>query len=136
MDSAAKPGSGEHDSKSAYSTAVIGFLILGVVLRLVRYLQNYPMWCDETMLAANLLQRGWIDLAQPLDYHQVCPIGFLALEWAVVQLLGFSEMSLRLIPVLCAVGSVPLFHLMARRTLAQARVELYWRWRCSPYRNL
>ena len=73
---------------------VIGFIILGVVLRLVRCLLNYPMWCDETMLAANLLDRSWTALAQPLAYRQVCPLGFLALEWIVVQLIGFSELSL------------------------------------------
>ena len=74
----------EQDPKPTFSRAVIGFMILGIVLRLVRYLQNYPMWCDETMLAANLLDRHWNELAQPLAYRQVCPVGFLALEWAVV----------------------------------------------------
>ena len=100
-----------------FSRAVIGFMILGIVLRLVRYLQNYPMWCDETMLAANLLDRHWNELAQPLAYRQVCPVGFLALEWAVVRLLGFSELSLRFIPVLCGLVSVPLFGFLARRLL-------------------
>ncbi len=107
----------ERDSKAALRWALLGFMILGVALRLVRYLQNYPMWCDETMLAANLLGRRSTDLAQPLLYRQVCPVGFLALEWAVVQLFGFSELSLRLIPLVCAVASVPLYHLLARLVL-------------------
>jgi len=117
MDGTVEPASEERNPKAAFSRAVTGFVILGIVLRLVRCLQNYPMWCDETMLAANLLERRWTDLAQPLHYRQVCPLGFLALEWAVVQLFGFSEFSLRLIPVLCALASVPLFHFLARRTL-------------------
>jgi hypothetical protein len=107
----------EYNSKVGFSRLVIGFIILGVVLRLVRCLLNYPMWCDETMLAANLLDRPWTTLAQPLAYRQVCPLGFLALEWIVVQLMGFSELSLRLIPVVCAIASVPLFYLLARRVL-------------------
>src|SRR5580698_9556770 len=98
----------QRDSKAGLTWALIGFMVLGVALRLIRYLQNYPMWCDETMLAVNLLGRRWTDLAQPLLYRQVCPLGFLALEWVVVQLFGFSELSLRLIPVVCAVASVPL----------------------------
>ncbi len=77
------------------------------------------MWCDETMLAANLLGRRWTELAQPLDYRQVCPLGFLGLEWLVIQALGFSELSLRLIPALCAVASVPLFLFLARRVLGE-----------------
>jgi hypothetical protein len=96
---------------------VLRFLALAVVLRLARTLLNYPMWCDETMLAANLLDRDWSDLTQPLDYRQVCPLGFLALQWLVVRVFGFSELSLRLIPLICAMVSVPLFYLLARRIL-------------------
>ena len=50
---------------------ILGLLSLAIALRLLRYLQTFPMWCDETMLAANLLDRGWIDLVKPLDYRQV-----------------------------------------------------------------
>jgi hypothetical protein len=103
--------------KAALTWALLGLTILAIALRLIRYLQNYPMWCDETMLAANLLGRRWMDLLQPLLYRQICPLGFLALEWAVVQVFGFSELSLRLIPVVCAVASVPLFHVLARQVL-------------------
>jgi hypothetical protein len=116
---AERPGE-EPDLKSAFSQAMFGFLALAIALRLVRFLQNYPMWCDETMLAANLLDRPWTELARPLAYRQVCPVGFLALEWAVVHLLGFSELFLRLVPAVCAVASVPLFHFLARRVLGGA----------------
>ena len=81
------------------------------------YLLNYPMWCDETMLAANLLDRPWSTLARPLAYRQVCPLGFLGLEWITVQLIGFSELSLHLIPLVCSIASVPLFYFLARRVL-------------------
>jgi len=115
----ARAGAG-HEPNVVLARAITGFVILGIVLRLVRYLQIFPMWCDETMLAANLLERRFSDLAQPLAYRQVCPLGFLALEWAVVQLLGFSELSLRLIPALSAMASVPIFHFLARRVLGKA----------------
>ncbi len=120
-----RPGSRAQASAAAsrrpfepqFARAIAAFLILGIVLRLVRWLLNYPMWCDETMLAANLLDRDWADLARPLAYRQVCPIGFLALEWLAVRLVGFSESSARLVPLLCALASVPLFHQLARRVL-------------------
>ncbi len=99
------------------SRVTFGLVILGIVLRLVRWLQNYPMWCDETMLAANLLDRGWTELARPLAYRQVCPLGFLALEWGVVRLVGFSELALRLVPIVSAIASVPLFYFLATRVL-------------------
>jgi hypothetical protein len=102
---------------SGSARAIIAFLVLAIGLRLARWLLNYPMWCDETMLAANLLDRDWGDLAKPLAYRQVCPLGFLALEWLVVRLIGFSETSVRMVPLLCSLASVPLFHHLARRVL-------------------
>jgi hypothetical protein len=106
-----------HAEKSQMTRGVAGLLAVAVFLRLVRALQNYPMWCDETMLAANLLGRDWTQLAVPLAYRQVCPLGFLALEWLTVRTFGFSELTLRLVPLVCALASVPLFHLLARRLL-------------------
>jgi len=48
-------------------------------------------------------------LLRPLDYSQVCPILFLWAELTVVKLLGFSEWSLRLVPLMAAVAGMPLF---------------------------
>ena len=110
------------DPNPLLARASLWFVAFGVALRMIRYLQNYPLWCDESMLAANLLDRRWTDLALPLDYHQVCPLGFLAMAWAAVRGLGFSEMSLRLVPILSATASVPLFFLLARRMLGAGMV--------------
>jgi hypothetical protein len=107
----------EGDRKLLFERAALGLAAFGLALRLIRYLQNYPLWCDETMLAANLLDRPWAELARPLDYRQVCPLGFLAMEWVAVRWLGFSEATLRLLPFLSALASVPLFMLLARRVL-------------------
>jgi hypothetical protein len=97
--------------------ATTGFVALGVLLRVARYLLNFPLWCDETMIAANFLDRGYADLLRPLDYRQVGPLLFLAIELTSVKLLGFSEMSLRLFPAACAVASVPLFRHVAGRLM-------------------
>ena len=114
-----------HAFQRQLTRGIAAFLALAVVLRLVRALQNYPMWCDETMFAANLLDRDWSELARPLDYRQVCPLGFLALEWIAVRLVGFSEPALRLVPMLCGVASVPLFYLLARRVLGRGTVATF-----------
>ncbi len=97
--------------------ATLAFVALGVLLRLIRYLSIYPLWCDETMLAANLLDKGYLDLLRPLDYRQVCPVLFLFVELTVVKLLGFSELSLRLFPCVCGLASVFLFRRTAGRLL-------------------
>jgi hypothetical protein len=90
---------------------------LGVFLRVGRYLTNYPVWGDEAFLALNVLRRGYLDLRSPLEYGQICPILFLWAELTAIKLFGFSEMSLRLCPLICGVGSVFLFRRVAGRLL-------------------
>lgn len=99
-------------------------LVLGVVARAVRYLLRFPLWPDEAFLAANLLDRGYLELMEPLDYAQVCPVLFLWLQWTVVKALGFSEYTLRLIPFLCGVGSLLLFRHVAGRLLKGSALVL------------
>jgi hypothetical protein len=113
---------GRTGRRSALAWTMVGLVGFGIVLRLARYLLNFPLWCDETMLAVNLLGRGWGDLARPLEYRQVCPLGFLALEWLAVRGLGFSEATLRIGAILSALASVPLFALLARRVLGTGSV--------------
>jgi hypothetical protein len=93
----------------------LAFVVLGVVLRFVRYAMKYPLWWDESFLAVNLIKRGYLDLLRPLDYSQVCPILFLWAELTVVRLLGFYEWTLRLFPLVCGIASVLLFRHVAGR---------------------
>ena len=93
------------------------FLLLGVAARLIRYALRFPLWEDEAFLSANLVNRGYLDLAGPLDYFQACPLGFLWVQLTAVKLLGFNEYSLRLVPLLCGVASLFLFRHLAGRFL-------------------
>jgi len=97
--------------------AVLAFVALGVLLRVARYLTNYPVWGDEASLALSFPRRGYLDLLSPLEYGQICPIFFLWAELTAVKLFGFSEMSLRLFPLICGVSSVFLFRHVAGRVL-------------------
>jgi hypothetical protein len=76
---------------------------------------NYPLWWDEAFVAVNLIRRGYLDLLRPLDYGQVCPMLFLWCELTAVKLLGFSEWSLRLFPLICSIASLVLFRHVASR---------------------
>ena len=112
------PEPGRHPDPRAdrLSRWALGFVALGILLRLVRYLLRYPLWHDEAFIAVNFIDRGYRELSQPLDYLQVCPILFLWVELTIVKLLGFHEWALRLFPTLCAVGGLVLFDRLARRT--------------------
>lgn len=90
-------------------------LALGVLARLVRFGLGFPLWADEAFLSASYLDRGYLGLLQPLEYHQVCPLFFLWVQLTATKLLGFSECSLRLFPLLCSLASLALFQHAARR---------------------
>jgi hypothetical protein len=97
--------------------ATWAFVALGVLLRIARYLMDYPLWWDEAFVAVNFIGRDYCDLLRPLDYGQVCPILFLWCELTIVKLLGFSEWSLRLFPLVCALAGVVLFRHVAGRVV-------------------
>ena len=52
-------------------------------------------------------------MLRPLDYGQVAPWLFLAIERTAVMWLGYSERALRLFPTICSILSVPLFCLVS-----------------------
>src|SRR5262245_48251701 len=69
------------------------FVALGILMRVLRYLLRFPLWSDEAALAANLLDRDYLDLLRPLDYQQVAPPLFMWIELWITQQLGFHEWS-------------------------------------------
>jgi len=92
-------------------------VVLGILVRLLRYSLKFPLWGDESALAANFLDRGYLDLLRPLDFQQVAPPLFLWIELAIVRLFGFNEWTLRAFPCVCSVASVLLFRHVAGRLL-------------------
>jgi hypothetical protein len=97
--------------------AVLAFMILGLVARCVRYFLRFPLWEDECFLCANLIDRDFAGLLEPLNYHQAAPVLFLWIQLAVTKLLGFNELSLRLVPFLAGLGSIVLFWRLVQRCL-------------------
>lgn len=93
------------------------FLGLGVLLRLLRFGLNFPLWNDESYVALNIQERDFVGLMRPLDYAQVCPLLFLWLEKSVTLAIGFSEWSLRLVPTIASIASLFLFRHVAGRLL-------------------
>ena len=69
---------------------------MGIVARVARFITGAPLWSDEQYLAAAFLDLGYVDMLGTLPRDQVAPVGFLWIELALVQLLGFHEWALRL----------------------------------------
>jgi 4-amino-4-deoxy-L-arabinose transferase-like glycosyltransferase len=99
---------------------IAAILALGIAARLFRAVLAFPLWSDEAFLSASFLERGYVDMFRPLEYHQVSPLGFLWAQLTAVKLLGFTEFTLRLVPMLASVASLLLFARLAARTLSGA----------------
>ena len=93
------------------------FIALGIVIRSIRFLLNFPLWPDEAYLAHNFLDRGYLDLLRALDYGQVAPLLYLWVQKTVVAICGFSEYSIRLYAFLGSIASLLLFRHLAGRLL-------------------
>jgi hypothetical protein len=97
---------------------VITLIVAGAALRLWQYLAGSSLSIDEAALALNIIHRPLPELFRSLDYAQVAPPGFLAIEKAMVAIFGSSEYTLRLFPLISGLGALGIFLAVARRTLA------------------
>jgi hypothetical protein len=93
-------------------------IVAGIMCRVVQYLWNSSFWVDEASLVLNIRTKTAAQLLGPLDYHQAAPPLFLLIERGICRLLGPSEWSLRLIPMLAGCIAVVLFAAVARRLLS------------------
>lgn len=90
---------------------------VGLLLRAYHYLRCPAVWHDEAALIVNVLGRSVGDVFGPLLHDEAAPPLFLAVERAVVLLLGDGEYALRLVPFLASCLSLLIFAALARRTL-------------------
>ncbi len=106
-----------------FSKSIWIIATLGVLIRAVAYLQNRSLYLDEILLALNVMQRSFGELATPpLGLHQMAPIGFLYLSKAVVILLGCSEMALRLVPFAAGLAGLAVFPFVAEKCLRREAI--------------
>lgn len=99
-------------------------IALGVLLRVREYLFDRSLWLDESMLAFDLLHSSLHGLLKPLAYYQTPPVAFALTQKLVIQTLGSSEYSFRLVPLLAGVASLPLFYLVAIQMIAPRVVPI------------
>jgi hypothetical protein len=95
----------------------LALVLLGILWRTVRYLLQFPIWGDEAFVCVNFLDQTYAGLTGPLRNSQIAPILFLWGELSAFNLLGGSELALRLLPWLAGVGGLVLFWRLARLTL-------------------
>ena len=106
--------------------SLFGLIILvAAALRLYQYLIGRSLWLDEAQLALNIERYGVAHLlTQTLDLNQGAPAGFLLIERLVADTLGKGEYALRAFPLFCGLVAIPLFVVLARRTLSPLAVPI------------
>ena len=104
--------------------ALAAVVVVGILLRLRALTFDRSLWMDESLLALNLLRRGFLGLLQPLDHEQTAPLGFLWLAESASRVLGFSEWVLRLPAFLGGVLALLAMALLARAALASRAGQL------------
>ncbi len=82
------------------------------------YWQNRSLFIDEACVSYQLIDRDFAGLFDNLKYQYAPPL-FLVLVKLMTLVFGANEYALRLIPLLAAIGSIPLFYLLCKRFLTE-----------------
>lgn len=101
------------------------FLLLGILLRVVVYLQNRSLIIDEANLARNVVEKSGIAFFSSLDYQQYCPPVFLLLTKLNTHFLGVNEFSLKLLPLLGGGLLLVLFYFLLNIFIKESVVHWY-----------
>ena len=97
---------------------VPGIVALGLGCRIIQYGWNLSFWGDEASIVLNVRGKTAAQLLGPLDFQQAAPPLFLLAERGLFRLLGGSELSMRLLPILAGCLAILLFASVARRLLS------------------
>ena len=97
-----------------YEWTIFVIIIFAIFFRIYVFSFGRSLWHDECSLALSLLDRNIFDYFRPLEHYQCAPAFFMVLSNVLVKLFGLSEYSLRLLPLLSGLVSLPVFYLLTK----------------------
>ncbi len=92
-------------------------IIAGAHVRLQSWKAGVPIWLDEQMISLNIRDRDFTELAGPLEFNQVAPLGWLWIERLAVRIAGADEWVLRFAPLAFGIGTIVVAWWIGRRWL-------------------
>ena len=108
-------------TSSRSDIALAAIAAVGIILRVIQYLERHALWLDEAMLSVSIVKRHMRALIfSPLEFNQNAPPLYLQLAKISTLLFGPTEFALRLPSLLFSIGSMLLFIWIARRVLDKA----------------
>jgi len=108
-----------------YVVSPMTVAIVGIGLDISQWAVALPLWVDEERIALNVRDRPIADLAGTLWFGQSAPLGWLALERAVMVGLGTGERALRLVPLLFGIGTLVAAVWVGRRWMGRAAAIVF-----------
>lgn len=103
---------------------ISGLLItLGIIFRIVMYIQNRNLVIDESNVVWNIYNRDFLGLLKPLDHEQYAPPLYLWCVELCSLLFGYSEQSMRLPALIFGIASLFVFRNLLKRILPE---QSYW----------
>jgi hypothetical protein len=95
----------------------VAIALVGAGLDVAQWFRAIPFWVDEEMIAINLRDRPFSNLAGGLWLAQSAPLAWLIAQRSVVVTLGTDEMMLRLVPLLFGIATLGAALWIGRRWL-------------------
>lgn len=102
-----------------FRAVVVAVFLIGIALRVARFLQNRPLWVDEAKLALGIGRSNAVGLMSSLDYNQVAPILYLWVVKAATVLFGMHEWTLRLPSLVAGIAMLWVMWQLSRRLLSE-----------------
>ena len=97
----------------------------GLALRIKAFVAGRPLWHDECSLALNIFDNNNIfAYFKPLNYTQAAPPLFMIATKIITNIFGINEYTLRFIPLLSGILSIPAFYILSRRFISNIWVIL------------
>lgn len=112
--------------KKYWYTCLLSLIfLLGILLRLKGFAANPSFWHDECALAWNVKFKHYSDFFGTLRFLQVVPPFFMIVSKTATKFLGFSEIVLRLIPLIAGCLSIFAFYFLADKAL-KVKSSVFW----------
>jgi hypothetical protein len=99
--------------------------VAGTALKVYQWYFSRPLWLDEQMTLLNVRDRTIPDLIGPLWMDQAAPLGWLALQRAVVTMIGTSDRDVRALPALFGIGTLWAAWWMARHSMKPLAAAIF-----------
>ena len=102
-----------------------GLALAATALKIYQWYHSRPLWLDEEMVLLNVRDRAFAELLGPLWLNQAAPVGWLALQRAVITTFGTDDRTVRAVPVFFGIATLWVACWMGRRWMTPLSAAVF-----------